>query len=165
MPRTYSFDHFTAVKPATSMWKRPDSHGQRSVSRGSSPLRYGHAHARTEQLYQQHREEYSLQERLPGAEPRPQAQRPAMEEASPMGTAEPRQVDLFGREGLQELGRLAVQSVRRAAREALRGRPLQGMRQLADDALSGTLKVVREASDRTARLASDLSTERAKQPR
>lgn len=162
MPRTYSFDHFTAVKPAMSLWKS-NAHGKRSASRGSIPLHYGHSHARTEQLYQQHREEHALQEILPGAEPR--AQVPDLEAAPPMQASEPKQADLFGREGIRQLGRLAMDSMLRAAREALRGHPLQGVRQLAGDAVSGALKVVREASDRTARLASDLSAEQAKQPR
>lgn len=156
MARSYSFEHFTAAQPAVSPWKRASTHEKQMLNRG--PLQYGHAHARTGMIYQQHREEYARQEAMRIPEVKQEFQGP--EASSPRQVQEVvARVDLFGREGLEELGRLALESVRQAAREALRGRPLRGARRLADDAVSGTLKVVREASERVSRLASDLSAE------
>lgn len=157
MARSYSFDHFTAARPAVSPWKRASSHEKQTLTHGHGPepIHYGQAHARTGMLYQQHREDF---ERLQSVkEPQVSARSRDVEEQQ-----ESSRVDLFGREGIQEIKRLAVDSVKRAARSAARGRPLQGARQLASDAVSGTLRVVREAADRTSRLASELSTEQAK---
>ena len=163
MSRSYSFEHFTAAKPVVSPWKRASAHEKQTMTRAPMPLQYGHAHAHTELIYQRHREEHARQEamRIPEVRQEPQG----AEAPPPMQAREARRPRLFEREGLQELGWRAVDSVRRAAREAARGRPLQGMRRLADDAVSGTLEVVREASDHVSRLASDLSTEQAKKPR
>ncbi len=159
MPRTYSFDHFTAAKPAPSVSKRASTQARQPLKSElhthSGAVHYGHAHSRTEQLYRQHREEHERQEAMRGpAASGSQAKAPSAR----LEADSPREMD--GERApsgdLRTLARGAVDSVRQAAREALKGRPLQGARKLAGEAVSGALRVAREVSARTARSSEDI---------
>lgn len=63
MPRTYSFDHFQALKPERSEHPRPQSPAKPTAGDAETPLpesaqglHYGMAQARTVQLYQERRQ-------------------------------------------------------------------------------------------------------------
>lgn len=157
MPRTYSFDHFTATKPAISVGKRAQT--QRSVPLKSElqshagALHYGHAHSSTGELYKKHREEH---DRLEAMRP-PREEREAFAGES-VETGAREEADFasdgeleFSREGLKDMAQSALGSVKQAAREALRGRPLVGARRLAGEAVTGALRVARQVSARTSR--------------
>lgn len=125
-------------------------------------VRYGHAHARTEQLYQERRARYELKKQQEAAQAareqqahahgeRPSVQARASEAAPqtpPLEGAGEGANEGFGRERVKELALDAVKSVLGAAREAVHGHPLVGARKLAGDALSGALKVAREVTSR-----------------
>jgi hypothetical protein len=157
MPRTYSFDHFTAAKPDVSKQKKGSERERSTPLKSEQPpppdgqFNYGHRHAQTEQLYKQHREEHERQEAL---SPKPKKVAKAREEPAVPGKAKQEmkkeEAPLEqGREQLKELAQQAISSVRKAAREAARGRPLKATRQLAGDVFTGARRVAREVSART----------------
>jgi hypothetical protein len=156
MPRTYSFDHFTAVKPDVSKQKKGSERERTTPLKSEQPLppdgqfNYGHRHAKTEELYKQHREEHERQARAPKPEKKQARKR---EQPVVPGKGQQQQKEEapleMGRERLKELAQQAVSSVREAAREAVRGRPLKATRQLAGDVFTGARRVAREVSART----------------
>ena len=124
----------------------------------ANKVRYGHAHARTEQLYKERRARYELKKQQEAAQAA-QAQQAARPEEAPSvqapasqtsaeTPAEPVHLEGFGKERVKDLALDAVKSVLGAAREAVHGHPLVGARKLAGDALSGALKVAREVTSR-----------------
>ncbi|MFY0583107.1 hypothetical protein ACN28S_60360 [Cystobacter fuscus] len=132
----------------------------------ANKVRYGHAHARTEQLYKERRARYELKKQQEAAQAareqqaRTHEETPSVEarasEAAPQTPPPEGAVagsnegsnEGFGRERVKELALDAVKSVLGAAREAVHGHPLVGARKLAGDALSGALKVAREVTSR-----------------
>ncbi|ATB35120.1 hypothetical protein CYFUS_000532 [Cystobacter fuscus] len=168
MTKTFRDEQNTVAAPDENTRDTPKREPAAEVA---NKVRYGHAHARTEQLYQERRARYELKkqqeaaqaareqqarkhEELPSVEARtskasaqtPHAQTPHMEDSGEgpgEGTGEG-----FGRERVKELALDAVKSVIGAAREAVHGHPLVGARKLAGDALSGALKVAREVTSR-----------------
>ncbi|MET0404852.1 MAG: hypothetical protein ABW123_20715 [Cystobacter sp.] len=114
-----------------------------------SKVHYGHAHARTEQLYQERRAQYEMKKQLEAAEASSkQAAEPSATEASVEASAP----ETFGREQIREMALDAVKSVIGAAREAVQGHPLVGARKLAGDAVSGALRVTRGVAARAAQM-------------
>lgn len=160
MARAIQSEHFNANQPLLSRQRRAGGPEQYAASKESSPLsndgaiHYGHSHAKTEELYRKHREEHELLEAM-----RITSQEDSQQEPLEAREAfEQRQVEDVPRDDvlptdsgldLKQLAQQAVSSVVQAGCEAIKGRPLVGARQLADDALSGTLRVVREVSART----------------
>ncbi|WNG23118.1 hypothetical protein F0U62_03005 [Cystobacter fuscus] len=128
----------------------------------ANKVRYGHAHARTEQLYKERRARYELKKQQEAAQAareqqaRTHEETPSVEaraseaapQTPPLESAGEGSNEGFGRERVKELALDAVKSVLGAAREAVHGHPLVGARKLAGDALSGALKVAREVTSR-----------------
>lgn len=121
-------------------------------------LHYGRQHAQTAELYHQHREEREFTARFSEAQVEPQGgeappmearEEPIIKGKQELPKAPP--AEGFGLESLKGMAQQAVSSVRQAAREAARGRPLEGARKLAGDTVSGVLRVAREVSTRRAR--------------
>lgn len=116
---------------------------------GDGKVHYGHAHARTSQLYQERRAQFEMKKRLEATQAaqakksESKASEDVSAEASPGEAAE-----AFGTERVKEMALEAVKSVVGAAREAVHGHPLAGARKLAGDAVSGALKVAREVKAR-----------------
>ena len=130
-----------------------------SAPEAANKVRYGHAHARTEQLYQERRARYELKKQQEAAqaareqqagqhEEDPSVEAPSVEAHASEPAAETVHLEGFGKERVKELALDAVKSVLGAAREAVHGHPLVGARKLAGDALSGALKVAREVTSR-----------------
>ncbi|OJH36071.1 hypothetical protein [Cystobacter ferrugineus] len=139
--------------------EKPSAHKSAPAPEAANKVRYGHAHARTEQLYQERRARYELKKQQEAAQAAREHQTPPHEETpsreahvseapTSQAAAEPILLEGFGRERVKELALDAVKSVIGAAREAVHGRPLVGARKLAGDALSGALKVAREVTSR-----------------
>ncbi|WP_257451314.1 prolipoprotein diacylglyceryl transferase [Archangium lipolyticum] len=186
--RTYSFDHFRADKPEPSVTnpggarQTPPAEEARPTVPPSAetPIHYGRQHAQTAELYQKHREERELQERLRASEevrqePAEVRQEPAGAEAPPLeareqestppGEPEAVQPLELQPENLKELAREAVASVLRAAKEAAKGNPFEGAKHLAGDAMSGALRVARGVSARRAAKSEQNSEKKAPQKR
>jgi hypothetical protein len=179
MARVIQSEHFNANQPLLSRQRRGGGPEHQASSKGSIPLsndgavHYGHSHAKTEELYRKHREEHELMEAM-----RINAQEDAQQEQEPLEASEEfekRQAEDIPRDevlptadsaglDLKELAQQAVSSVVQAGREAIKGRPLVGARQLADDALSGTLRVVREVSARTGQFVEEARKSSLKEP-
>lgn len=156
MPRTYSFDHFTA-RPAVGAQKRVrGANDKQSVNQGEviyqSGVHYGHAHSQTEALYQKHRAEHDLRETLRDESPRSASEIPV--------SSEPPGVPPDVAENLS-IARQAIERVVDAARETLRGGPRTAGIHLLRDAVIGSLHVVRQVSHRVSRWSSDLLEEQA----
>ncbi len=174
--RTYSFDHYLADKPEPST-TNPGGARQTPPAEEAKPqvppseeghIHYGRQHAQTAELYRKHREEREERERAEQMRAAESEAQPSNEETPPVEAREqeaaPREEqevpkpDEFGREELKQLAQQAVTSVLQAAREAARGRPLVGAKQLAGDAVAGAFRVVREVSARTSRASRNEQT-------
>ena len=127
----------------------PDANSKQDEA--DNKVHYGHAHARTEQLYQERRAKYELKKQREAAEARREQKAEKPEEVQPIeaSASEAAPEETFGKERVKELALDAVKSVIGAAREAVHGRPLVGARKLAGDAVSGALRVAREVASRT----------------
>lgn len=88
MPRSYSFDHFTVAKTEQPVPER----GRRKTKKatnggGQTDIRYGKAHAQTEELYQAHMMQAQLEE-LAGVDKEPprmsKAQQASSDDADPI---------------------------------------------------------------------------------
>ncbi|WNG13696.1 hypothetical protein [Cystobacter fuscus] len=160
MTKTFRDEQNTVAAPDENTRSTPKS---QPAPEAANKVHYGHAHARTEQLYQERRARYELKKQQEAAQAAREQQAHTHEEAAPSVEAHasetaPRTPDLenpgessgegFGRERVKELALDAVKSVLGAAREAVHGHPLVGARKLAGDALSGALKVAREVTSR-----------------
>jgi hypothetical protein len=145
MPRSYSFDHFQAVKPDVSKRVKGSEREKQTPLKSEqppppdAPFNYGHRHAQTEELYKKHRADRVAEPHII-EETQAEAIAPDQEATS---TAEQ---ERFDRERLRLMAQHAVSSVLEAAKQAAKGHPLQGARYLADEALSGARRVVKEVS-------------------
>lgn len=158
--RTYSFDHFKAEKPDVSKTNQGAAHpsppleptGPQVPPSEEGELHYGRQHARTAELYRQHREERERMERIRVSGTQ---EEPILHDKEGMEKRQASQPDELGLEDLKNLAQQAVASVLEAAKEAARGRPIIGARKLAGDAFSGVRRVAREVSARTSRATQD----------
>lgn len=173
MTKTFRDEQNTMAAPDENTRQELDAPREKHSAPKSEPapqaankVRYGHAHARTEQLYQERRARYELKKQQEAAQAAREQQahahgeRPSVQarasEAAPETphlegageSAGENSNEGFGRERVKELALDAVKSVLGAAREAVHGHPLVGARKLAGDALSGALKVAREVTSR-----------------
>lgn len=184
--RTYSFDHFKADKPepstanASGAEQTPpveqEKHGVPPSEEGQ--LHYGRQHARTAELYQQRREERERAEQMGVSAPSTTGSRATRSsadvQAEPMGGEAPplqtrertreepavqakedEEAGDTGNQGLRSLAQQAVSSVLEAAREARQGSPLKSARKLATGAVTGVFRVAREMSARTGKKGPD----------
>ncbi|EPX59749.1 hypothetical protein D187_002493 [Cystobacter fuscus DSM 2262] len=169
MTKTFRDEQNTVAAPDENTRQELDAPREKHSAPKSEPapqaankVRYGHAHARTEQLYQERRARYELKKQQEAAQAAREQQARTHEESPSVearaSETAPRTPHLesagenasegFGRERVKELALDAVKSVIGAAREAVHGHPLVGARKLAGDALSGALKVAREVTSR-----------------
>jgi hypothetical protein len=161
MTQTFRDEQNTVAAPDENTRQELDAPREKHSAHKSAPapeaaskVRYGHAHARTEQLYQERRARYELKKQQEAAhaareqQARKHEETPSMEASTSQAAPESLHLEGFGRERVKELALDAVKSVMEAAREAVHGHPLVGARTLAGDALSGALKVAREVTSR-----------------
>ncbi|MBI3180801.1 MAG: hypothetical protein HYZ28_01520 [Myxococcales bacterium] len=121
MPRTYSFDHFTAAKPAKSKQAKPgelerSARGKRAAPAGE--LHYGQKHARTVELYREHE---ALHEPAPAVPParRAPSWSSGVLHGTPIGALSAQEEPLPAsrlRDALEDAGRRA-RAIARGARE------------------------------------------------
>ncbi|ATB29334.1 hypothetical protein [Melittangium boletus] len=152
MTKTFRIEPSTVSGPSHSTRQEEEAHQDKQLPLKSEAtrgeVRYGHAHAQTEERYQQRRAEYDMKkhmraEEAPAQQEQESAQEPAQEAAPQTGA------EVSAPERVKELARDAVRSVLGAAKEAAQGHPIAGARKLAGDAVSGALKVAKEVTNRS----------------
>ena len=154
MTKTLHLEHNTVAGPDANTKQEMDAQIGHPVPlksdssvEGDGKVHYGHAHARTSQLYQERRAQFEMKKRLEASQAA-QAQS-APQEAPAQEASESEAPAAFGTERVKELALEAVKSVVGAAKEAAHGHPIAGVRKLAGDAVSGALKVAREVTNRS----------------
>jgi|GEM_PF-5587510 len=147
MTKTIRIEPSTVSGPSHSTRQEEEAHQDKRLplkgegTRGE--VRYGHAHAQTEERYQQRRAEYDRKQHMKAEAPLQEEREPA-QEAAPETSEE-----LSAPERVKEMARDAVRSVVGAAKKTVQGHPIEGARKLAGDAVSGARKVAREVTNRS----------------